>query len=480
MRVRRLEMTAEGPRWLVENSSGYPDTMIAVGSSPADVIEEGPNGAEVRMPGENDNRGRKGKRKTKDGGKDSDTTQKKKRKTAGASFAVDLGNRARRNQQLPAARPDAEHALAMISNSLNNSTEIPFPPNIPAPGAENILPAIPFVPDSAIDPSLLNGDKESSSTPAQDNRGDLVPPWTVGGPNDGHDMRYPIYHSLPSPPATQQAMSPNLTTMFGSDVYAPPLAGAGQSPTAVDPAAAHLPGAVDPASAAHSPAAPSAAASLATSDGAGNSDSDSSDSDSDEDDEQGLAPIDTALLKVDAWSSWYKKAREYLEFDGDLGDTLKDDVWMRCLLAWMVLEARNGYEQLGMNLGAKGRPPCVRVWIQTRRVPQYTFDNNEDLDKYVEQVCTWWSGLQPKWRAVAGITRPLTARERGMGSWDEMRAAGINGYYSFIAALAWWGRSIDGIALKKRREKARDDWVLAVEDLIWVLTATANSPPAKN
>ncbi|PBK66206.1 hypothetical protein ARMSODRAFT_1021796 [Armillaria solidipes] len=159
------------------------------------------------------------------------------------------------------------------------------------------------------------------------------------------------------------------------------------------------------------------------------------------------------------WAPWFRQARLYLgrfKLGGD---------WDSLLLAFTLLEGKRKFATGGKGLRPDGRPAVVGTWIQNAR--------NRDPKKlgpvaaYAASWWAWWRSLQPEWRGLTGVGPITEAGGYVGGRWPELDIpkSGVNGMYSVIASLAWWGAVLgDGAELKA-------EWALAVADVTWVITS---------
>lgn len=171
-------MAADGPTWLVENESGFPATMIAIGNLPMKIDGDDTDKAAVKAPQKQSQKDGKGdgtagveggtatKRKAK--AKASVDQSAKKKKTAGAGggagFTNNSGICAKKRQQLPAAHTNKEQTLKMIADALQPTIATPTAA-IVHPTIHPLPPIIPFDANFPIDLALLDEsgriDKES-------------------------------------------------------------------------------------------------------------------------------------------------------------------------------------------------------------------------------------------------------------------------------------------------------------------------------
>ena len=81
---------------------------------------------------------------------------------------------------------------------------------------------------------------------------------------------------------------------------------------------------------------------------------------------------------------------------------------------------------------------------------------------------TWWSGLQPDGRKADPQAWPLPRSDFTTADWSSVAHAGPTGLLLVIIALAWWGYYAMG-------EGQTKEFLLAVDDMLWVLTQDRKS-----
>lgn len=85
---------------------------------------------------------------------------------------------------------------------------------------------------------------------------------------------------------------------------------------------------------------------------------------------------------------------------------------------------------------------------------------------------TWWSGLQPDGRKADARAWPLPRSDLTIADWSSVAHAGPTGLLLVVIALAWWGYYALG-------EGQTKEFLLAVEDVLWVLTQIESLAPPK-
>ncbi|PBK59714.1 hypothetical protein ARMSODRAFT_854145, partial [Armillaria solidipes] len=153
---------------------------------------------------------------------------------------------------------------------------------------------------------------------------------------------------------------------------------------------------------------------------------------------------------------WFRQARQYL------GHFKLGKEWEQLLTVFTILEGRRKFVTGGKALRSEGRPAVIATWIQNAR--------NRDPKKigpipaYAALWWAWWRSLQPEWRELTGVG-PFKADGLVMDrSWPELETpkSGVNGMYSVVASLAWWGVHLGDDA------EVRAEWALAVADVTFV------------
>jgi len=82
------------------------------------------------------------------------------------------------------------------------------------------------------------------------------------------------------------------------------------------------------------------------------------------------------------------------------------------------------------------------------------------MASYESEFKAWWSVLQPEWRKSSSGEIHFSKVD---GDWEVLHRPGLNGILSVMAALFFWGVSL--------QEDSRTGWNDAVSDCLVVLTA---------
>ncbi|KAJ7607209.1 hypothetical protein FB45DRAFT_1040474 [Roridomyces roridus] len=155
------------------------------------------------------------------------------------------------------------------------------------------------------------------------------------------------------------------------------------------------------------------------------------------------------------------------------------------LRAWAHLETSyelmrlNGHDfEMGENGKKKkvgllpaGRPDELGEWIKSGRRKDKSI---ADLAKFKTQWSDWWKSLQPSWRAESGAASGQDGTPwagKTLGDWEKLVSPGINGFYSVVVALYWWGCAEKKNGVSAGWEKAVGD----VECALYGLRAAARS-----
>ncbi|SJL02900.1 uncharacterized protein ARMOST_06241 [Armillaria ostoyae] len=157
----------------------------------------------------------------------------------------------------------------------------------------------------------------------------------------------------------------------------------------------------------------------------------------------------TALLDEARWPPWFVKAHETLlsPLLSSLGDS-----WDSVLWYWTVIEVWQEFVTGRISLcpaaseKAQLRPPEVD-WLQ--KCSCCLNDNpdlgQKDLRTLGDAWWTWWKALQPDWHGVENVIGPLEPRHTmGEGNWGVLWHPGMNGLFTVLICLKWWGEAMTG------------------------------------
>ncbi|KAJ7687207.1 hypothetical protein B0H14DRAFT_899964 [Mycena olivaceomarginata] len=146
--------------------------------------------------------------------------------------------------------------------------------------------------------------------------------------------------------------------------------------------------------------------------------------------------------------------------------------WGGCVQKFYNFEAAWGYDEGSWKMATKDRPRQVTGWLSRGR--KWTMPpalggllgrreaTGQAEELWVGLFWAWWRTLQPDERAELG-NRELSRPEKA--DWSRMaQMHGNNGLLQVMAALLWWGD-----VAQKRGEEEREEWLVAVRDVTWVL-----------
>ncbi|KAJ7605004.1 hypothetical protein FB45DRAFT_767774 [Roridomyces roridus] len=134
-------------------------------------------------------------------------------------------------------------------------------------------------------------------------------------------------------------------------------------------------------------------------------------------------------------------------------------------------KGKNGKKKK-LGLPPTGRPDELGDWIKSGRRKEKVIS---DLDKFETQWSDWWKSLQPSWRAEsrAESGQDGTPWEgKTLGDWGKLVSPGINGVYSVVVGLYWWG------CAEKKKASVSTGWENTVSDVecaLYGLRAAARS-----
>jgi hypothetical protein len=146
--------------------------------------------------------------------------------------------------------------------------------------------------------------------------------------------------------------------------------------------------------------------------------------------------------------------------------------WGGCVQKFFNFEAAWGYDEGSWKMATKDRPRQVTGWLSRGR--KWTMPpalggllgrreaTGQAEELWVGSFWAWWRTLQPDERAELG-NRELSRPEKA--DWSRMvQMHGNTGLLQVMAALLWWGD-----VAQKRGEEEREEWLVAVRDVTWVL-----------
>ncbi|KAK7459471.1 SERTA domain-containing protein 3 [Stygiomarasmius scandens] len=169
------------------------------------------------------------------------------------------------------------------------------------------------------------------------------------------------------------------------------------------------------------------------------------------------AIVHRILYPLDALSStkaqkWFPQAFAYV--DVDLGPEYRDFV-----AKWVDFERFHQWERNGGRLDKTDRPKEITVWITEGRYLPRCKGPKVDADfvkTFPDDMRKWLDFLQ-------GST-PLHREVDRNNDWASLDKHGINGWFSVVAGMKWWGeglKSLTGDSLRKGTE----EWLTMTTEL---------------
>ncbi|PPQ76699.1 hypothetical protein CVT26_004469 [Gymnopilus dilepis] len=124
--------------------------------------------------------------------------------------------------------------------------------------------------------------------------------------------------------------------------------------------------------------------------------------------------------------------------------------WISLIRSWATFEIKSRFHS-SARLKTSDRPSCITEWIRKQRLTSWR-PNINDFDAYEAEYHKWWISMQPPWRvSKEGDVDQLSVN----GDWGELRKAGMNGIYSILAGLFFWGDALTAntqVLLEKRKK----------------------------
>ncbi|KAJ7020509.1 hypothetical protein C8F04DRAFT_974169 [Mycena alexandri] len=136
---------------------------------------------------------------------------------------------------------------------------------------------------------------------------------------------------------------------------------------------------------------------------------------------------------------------------------VRNQAWMKMLEVWWRLEVSTKFASSVKGFSTDGRPAEIHTWIKNARkiAPKI-----KDTAKFVAALRMWWKRLNPEWRVQGeGFIK------ENVGSLDEMRHPGANGFLGVLVALRWW----------REAEGETSEWKEMFDDVTWVMGALMSS-----
>ncbi|KAJ3730229.1 hypothetical protein C8R42DRAFT_568162 [Lentinula raphanica] len=174
-------------------------------------------------------------------------------------------------------------------------------------------------------------------------------------------------------------------------------------------------------------------------------------------------PVD-AVTNSDA-IPWLPDAFAYVNVD--LGVEFKNLVF-----SWIALKRTSHWKSSSkVQLSHIKRPTLLAQWVNKKR---YKTSGNEPK---VEEECgvgfkadvkEWWTSLQPKWRQ--GVLRKQLSSLNSVprDQWKQLDKFGINGWFSILVCLKWWGMNLLA-QTKESRAEGMQEWLEMIEDVRYMM-----------
>lgn len=120
------------------------------------------------------------------------------------------------------------------------------------------------------------------------------------------------------------------------------------------------------------------------------------------------------------------------------------------------------------------RPQLVTDWIQSARPVNENVLKKKILDirAFEDQFRAWWWKIQPAGRSRSDDGWPIQD-DKAEVDWNKIRYSGLNGMWSIMIALCWWGA-----AFGSESERDSSAWMVAVYDVRYVLWRLVETAPA--
>ncbi|KAK7434694.1 SERTA domain-containing protein 3 [Stygiomarasmius scandens] len=177
--------------------------------------------------------------------------------------------------------------------------------------------------------------------------------------------------------------------------------------------------------------------------------------------------VHRVLYPLDALSSseaqkWFPPAFAYVDID--LGPEYRD-----FLVKWIEFERFHQWEKAGGRLDKTERPKEITVWItEGRYLPRCKGPNigTDFIQTFPDDMRKWWRLLRPP------------ALHQEVENWTGLSKHGINGWFSLVAGMKWWGeglKSLNGDSLRNGTE----EWLAMIRELTESLDMLKRSRVAK-
>ncbi|KAJ3709814.1 hypothetical protein C8R42DRAFT_649115 [Lentinula raphanica] len=173
-------------------------------------------------------------------------------------------------------------------------------------------------------------------------------------------------------------------------------------------------------------------------------------------------PADAATNKQAM--SWLPKAFDYVNVD--LGPDFANLV-----SSWIELERSSQWKTDGqVRLPSTNRPPLLSEWVHKKR---YNSSRNEPNlmeqcgEDFALNVKNWWTSLQPEWKRgmeggkVNTVSPELVTSRK---EWENLDKYGINGWFSVLVCLKWWGMNLQGQVTEVKAQRM-PEWLKMVNEV---------------
>ncbi|KAK7448103.1 SERTA domain-containing protein 3 [Stygiomarasmius scandens] len=161
-----------------------------------------------------------------------------------------------------------------------------------------------------------------------------------------------------------------------------------------------------------------------------------------------LYPLD-ALPNREA-QNWFHQAFNYV--DVDLGPEYADFI-----VKWIEFERFHLWKKTNGRLATSKRPKDITDWINGGRYPPRYKGPRIELDfasRFSKDMQEWWISLQ--------LPTPLNPEECN-DDWASLNKSGLNGWFSVVVGLKWWGHGLRSLQGENLGRSTRE-WVAMVGD----------------
>ncbi|KAK7433593.1 SERTA domain-containing protein 3 [Stygiomarasmius scandens] len=162
-----------------------------------------------------------------------------------------------------------------------------------------------------------------------------------------------------------------------------------------------------------------------------------------------IYPLD-ALPNREA-QNWFHQAFNYV--DVDLGPEYAD-----FLIKWIEFERFHLWKKANGRLATSKRPKEITDWINGGWYPpRYKGPRVEGnfVRQFSKEMREWWISLQS-----------LTSFNSNSGNndWTSLNRSGLNGWFSIVAGLKWWGHGLKGLQ-GEFLIRSSQEWAATVQDV---------------